>query len=95
MMNTGCSHNTLVHILLGMTFLLNTYSIFFLLPNPMFLFSFFLERKFGYFYNYFFGCICLPFPLFSPIFSSSLFVQGNYGHLLLGNMTVFMCFYNS
>ena len=46
----------------------------------MFLFSFFLERKFGHFYDYSFGHIFLPLPSFIPMFSSSLFVHGNYSH---------------
>ena len=46
----------------------------------MFFFFFFLEGKFDYFYDYSFRHIFLPLLSFIPMFSSSLFVHGNYGH---------------
>ena len=56
-MSTACSYGTLVHIFLGMTPLLDTYSFSFPLLNSMFLFSFFLDRKFESFYHYSFATI--------------------------------------
>ena len=74
-----------------MNLLLDTYSFFFPLLNPIFLFHIFLERKFGHLYNYSFGHVCLPLPLFSPMFSSSLYVQGHYGHF--SSRKNYVCFH--